>query len=83
MKTMPKYDGTLPEVIASHVGHPPKKSQKEGVWEDTRMLNDKTRCACPPALKGAGHLDPCEKATFYLHYFRHFSLEVLPKKCKF
>ena len=41
VQTMPKYDGTLPELIASHVGHLPKKSQKEGVWEDTRMLSVK------------------------------------------
>ena len=36
---MPKYNGTLPKVIASHVGPLPLKDQKEGVWEDTRMLN--------------------------------------------
>ena len=35
---MPEYDGTLPVVIASHVGPLPQKCQKEGVWEDTRML---------------------------------------------
>ena len=28
-------------------------------------------------------LDACKTATFYLHYFRYFSLEVLPKKCNF
>ena len=28
-------------------------------------------------------LDAFEMATFYLHSFRYFSLEVLPKKCKF
>ena len=28
-------------------------------------------------------LDACKTATFYLHYFRYFSLEVLPKKCTF
>ena len=28
VQTMPKYYGTLPELIASHVGHLPKKSQK-------------------------------------------------------
>ena len=38
VQTMPKYDGTLPEVIASHVGALTLKDQKEGVWEDTRML---------------------------------------------
>ena len=40
-------------VIASHIRSLP---QKEGVWEDMRMLNDKTRCARAPAFKGAGHL---------------------------
>ena len=28
-------------------------------------------------------LDACKTATFYLHYFQYFSLEVLPKKCNF
>ena len=36
---MPEYNGTLPELIASHVGPLPEESQKEGVWEDTRMLS--------------------------------------------
>ena len=36
---MPKYDGTLPKVIASHVRLLPQKVKKEGVWEDTQMLN--------------------------------------------
>ena len=40
-------------VIASHIRPLP---QTEGVWEDTRMLNDKTRCARAPTFKGAGHL---------------------------
>ena len=47
MQTMPKYDGTLPELIASHTGPLPQKVQKEGVWEDTRMLNSVSGdCAC-------------------------------------
>ena len=29
------------------------------------------------------NLIACETAIFYLHYFWYFSLEVLPKKCKF
>ena len=35
---MLEYGGTLPEVIASHVRPLAQKVQKEGVWEDTRML---------------------------------------------
>ena len=42
VQTMAKYDGTLPKVIASHVRSLPLKVLKEGVWEDMRMLNDKT-----------------------------------------
>ena len=38
MQTMPEYGGTLAELIASHVRPLPQKVQKEGVWEDTRML---------------------------------------------
>ena len=38
---MPEYEGTLSELIASHVGPLPKKSQEEGVWEDMRMLSVK------------------------------------------
>ena len=56
---MPKYDGTLPEVIASHVGPLPQKlcSQKEGVWEDTRMLKFASGgCASGGGLVGANHV---------------------------
>ena len=38
VQTMPEYGGTLRVVIASHVRPLPQKVQKEGVWEDTRML---------------------------------------------
>ena len=54
---MPKYDGTLPEVIASHVEPLPQKSQKEGVWEDTRMLKFASGgCASGGGLVGANHV---------------------------
>ena len=53
---MPEYDGTLPKLIASHVGPLPKKSQKEGVWEDTRMLKSILGyCASEAGLVGANH----------------------------
>ena len=53
VQTMPKYDGTLPEVIASHVRALPLKDQKEGVWEDTRMLNSVSGdCASGVGLEG-------------------------------
>ena len=35
------------------------------------------------ALVFFSQLDACETASFYLYYFRYFSLEVLPKKCNF
>ena len=54
MQTMPEYDGTLPVVIASHVGPLPQKCQKEGVWEDTRMLKFAPGgCASRVGLGGA------------------------------
>ena len=53
---MPKYDGTLPKVIASHVGPLPQKSQKEGVWEDTRMLKFAPGgCGSEAGLEGANN----------------------------
>ena len=51
---MPKYDGTLPKVIVSHVRPLAQKVQKEGVWEDTRMLNSVSGdCASVLGLVGA------------------------------
>ena len=53
MQTMPEYDGTLPVVIASYVGPLPQKCQKEGVWEDTRMLKSASGdCASEIGLEG-------------------------------
>ena len=50
---MPKYGGTLAEVIPSHVRPLPQKVQKEGVWEDTRMLKFALRgCASKTGLVG-------------------------------
>ena len=55
VQTLPKYHGTLPEVIASDVpGALAQKVQKEGVWEDTRMLNFVSGdCALGVGLVGA------------------------------
>ena len=51
---MPEYDGTLPKLIASHGRPLPQKSQKEGVWEDTRMLKFASGgCASEAGLEGA------------------------------
>ena len=51
---MSGYGGTLPEVIACHVGPLPPKVQKEGVWEDTRMLKFAPGgCALEVGLVGA------------------------------
>ena len=38
VQTMPEYGGTLPKLIASHIGLLKCPRKKEGVWEDTRML---------------------------------------------
>ena len=51
---MPKYDVTLPEVIASHVGPLPQKSQKEGVWEGYADAKVRSRgCGSEAGLEGA------------------------------
>ena len=46
---MPENSGTLPVVIASHVRFLAQKVQKEGVWEDTQMLNSAFR-----GVRGSG-----------------------------
>ena len=56
MEIIPKYGGTLREMIASHVRGLPQKSKKVGVWEDTRMLKSSSGdCASGVGLVGANN----------------------------
>ena len=56
MQIIPKYGGTLREMIASHVRGLPQKSKKVGVWEDTRMLKSSSGdCASGVGLVGANN----------------------------